>query len=411
MTKIIFNIALIPFTLIFLAPTYPVYSQPVNDINLDVNIDSTKNIKNIISVNLKDSQVPVVHNPLKTGDNLEFKNIAVHINESNTVAKSIKVRGTTSLYYRRKSYTFKLTDKLPFYNLSDTFKLKKFYTVSLSMDKNYVRNAISYNILSLFDFSIPFYSYATLNLNGSSEGIYMVFYPPPDYAMDYCGSEFVLRRGYHSSIKKSYSKDLSKKMEREYRRKFSEIYSGIIRKYHSRQLFDSLSARMDLNNYFDWLIYNYIFKNGDYTDEVYFYWDSSKNKFKTIPWDFDDLLMAIPHEGNISRSSKLKDKLMYSMEDKLDVAIALDPYVYNEYVIEFMNFLNKFNPEQLKNILESIYVQILPYYLTPDIISQSYFDKYRLTNLGLLKYDLTNIYSSISERMELLESTLKVQLK
>lgn len=410
MHKIIFFIKLILFTYFFFIAGISI-SQPVNEPDFSIHDDTFGYLQNVISFHLKEHEVNTLHRTFKPDDKLKFYHVKTEINSISTKVSRIKVRGNSSKIYRRKSFAIKLPEAFPFYTPTDTLLLKKFYAVSLNMDKDYIRNAISYDVLGSFQICIPDHFFSVLNINDSSEGIYMIYYPPPDFALDNCDSHFVLRRGYNASIDNIYSDNLSKKEIKEYKRTFKMIYSEVIQKYHGHQLYDSLSAKLDLKNYFDWIAFNYLFNNGDYTDEVYFYWSTDDSRFKILPWDFDDILSNTPHEGMKARDESIKNRLFFSLEDKLDLAMVEDSYVYNEYLKEFHNFLQQFTPEELKSKLESIYRQLVPYYRNQNIIEQSKFDKYGLTNLSILKEDLNVIFNMITTRRNSLISTAEVQMR
>ena len=50
-----------------------------------------------------------------------------------------------------------------------------------------------------------------------------------------------------------------------------------------------------------WLAFNFLVRDGDYTDEVYLYIDPELKKFKLIPWDYSNLFLTAPHEGTAER--------------------------------------------------------------------------------------------------------------
>ncbi len=354
----------------------------------------------------------MVHKSLALGDELSFTDVPFEINHVSGIAREIKVRGTTSIYYRRKSFNVKPDKRYLFYSdrNTDTLSFKKFYAISLNMDKDYARNTLAYHILNIFGLNIPDHCFASLYLDGSCEGIYMACYPPSDFAIQRCGSPMVLRRGYNAKIRKTYGDNRNSSDGNELKNKFKWLYGNQIRKYQGQALYDSISSRLSLTEYFDWLIFNDIFKNGDYTDEVYFYWNPVSEKFNIIPWDFDDLMMEYPHEGNIARNKNLKNKFIFSCEDRLDAAMAGDPYIYHIYLLEYKHLLEILTAEKLKKVLKEIYNELLPYYMVQEMILPSVYDKYGPTNLAKLKYDLVDIYKEISERMEKRRSEIDAQL-
>ncbi|MEJ1237633.1 CotH kinase family protein [Chryseolinea sp. T2] len=167
---------------------------------------------------------------------------------------------------------------------------------------------------------------------------------------------------------------------------------------------------LDLHSYFSWLAFNHLFQNADYADEAYFMWNPQKSKFEIIPWDFDDLLQGHPHEGAEVRGRTQGDKLLFSLEDELDKKIAADSYLYGKYLQAYNELLNKLTDEQLRDVLARVYNEVSPYYLQPDIIGQSQYDRYGKTDLGMLEGDLYTIYQYISVKSKELRSTIAPQL-
>ncbi len=107
-------------------------------------------------------------------------------------------------------------------------------------------------------------------------------------------------------------------------------------------MYDTLSAYMDLEQYFAKLSIDLLIKNGDYTDEIFFYSKIKDNKevFGVFPWDLDDIFSDRPMRRKLvgSRHSicmreyysmsdvvaDVGEKLLYSIEDDLDYKIAID---------------------------------------------------------------------------------------
>jgi spore coat protein H len=144
-----------------------------------------------------------------------------------------------------------------------------------------------------------------------------------------------------------------------------------------------------------WLAFNFFVRNGDYTDEVYFYIDRDIDKLNIIPWDYDDLFAKAPHEGNIESRKVLGDKFIFSAEDMLDKKIATDPYLYKMYLIQFREVLNLLSPDVIKRTFENTYAELYPYYSNSEIISMSEYDIYKDANLEGLKSALLTLYNRL----------------
>jgi spore coat protein H len=265
-----------------------------NKIELYISKAAYKNIKNTDGNKNSLRKPPLIIN----GDSISFKDI--------------HTRGNTTLYYRRKSFSFSPESKATFHHGDRTESMKKFYAISLSMDKNYIRNRLAFGMMEEIGLFNLFYSYAELEINDNSEGIYMILERPQDWAMKKKNSPLVIRRGYNQRIDKiKTGKKIEKPEAKNYKNYYKQIYKSL-NKYEGRALYDTLSQWLDLELYMKWLAFNYIVKNGDYTDEVYFCIDPNVDEFKFIPWYYDDIFAFAPHEGMAIKKDAIGDKFIFS---------------------------------------------------------------------------------------------------
>lgn len=352
---------------------------------------------NTVSFDLPVAKLNQLH---KTkGEKLSFQVPYVVVNNDTVLASRVRIRGNTSSYLRRKSLNIKLDKKAFFYKSTDTFSLKKFYAISLSMDKNYIRNKLSSEILQMLQVQYPFNCYSNLVINGKTEGVYLICYPPEEFAIKEKAAALVIRRGYSASVDKFYYEDISKKVANELRQKFLNVYKHDLNRLKGEELYNHLNSVIDMDAYFSWLAFNHLFQNGDYSDEVYFMWNKRLGKFEIIPWDFDDILRTEPHEGLAKRNALLQDKLIFSSEDPLDVTIANDPYLYQKYLIKYREMLVKISPNVLGATLNHVFHQIYQYFEMQDVIAQSQYDLYGASDLKKLEADIQAIHQTIGLRM------------
>ncbi len=355
------------------------------------------NPTNTISFSLPESRVTQLHE--SRSEKLSFNVPVIVVNGDSIKTEHIHIRGTSSSQLRRKSLNIKLHKKAIFYEQNDTFSVKKFYAVSMNMDKNYIRNKISYKVLDYMNITIPSSSYANLLINNKSEGLYMVFDPPAEFAMKERNATVVIRRLHNETMDDMAYDGISSKDAAEFRKKFQSIYKEIIRKHKGEELYQKLGEVLDLDGYFTWLAYNHLFQNGDYSDELYLMWNKSSNRFEIIPWDFDDLLHTQPHEGFENRNATLHDKLIFSSEDALDVTVANDDFLYLKFLQVYQQFLEKLTPTVLNGILNSVYQDVYPYFLQPEIISQSKYDQVGPTDMIKLEEDILKIAQFINNKV------------
>ena len=356
-------------------------------------VDKGNKIENSISFFTSASN----YESLKTidGDKIFLKNLKVIINGDTLISEEINTRGGSTLLFRRKSYSFSLKSEVTFRHAERKETFRKFYALSLSMDKNYSSNRLAFEMLEKIRLLGLFYSFCELHINGNDEGICMVVERPEDWAMNKKNSPLIIRRGYNERIDKmQYSKIIEKSEAENYKDYFKLIYKSL-NKYEGEELYKTLSQWIDLDNYMKWLSFNFIVRNGDYTDEVFLYIDPSINKFNIIPWDYDDLFLPAPHEGMHESRKILGDKLIFSSEDKLDIKIASDPYLYKIYLTRLRETLDQLPSDTIRAIFENTYAELYPYYSASEIISMSKFDSHKDTNLSKLGNDMRSLFDQL----------------
>ena len=140
-----------------------------------------------------------------------------------------------------------------------------------------------------------------------------------------------------------------------------------------------------------WLAFNYLSRNGDYTDEIYLYIDPADDRFRIIPWDYDDVFSKQPHEGNESRRSLPGGKFIFSSEDRLDRVIITDNYLYDKYLEQLIDVIEILNDTTLRVLIQDTYCAVYPYYLDGEIRKTTRYDKYGSTNLAELNATMLNM--------------------
>ena len=383
--------------LIFLLSVLVIFnsnSQSESSIDDKLNLtDLGKTIENSINFNTTNSNYEKIK--ATDGQKISVNATTLVINGDTLIPEEIYTRGQSTLYFRRKSYSFSLKSKALFRHEERIEPLKRFLVLSLAMDKNYSRNRLAFEMMEASNFFHLFYSFCELRINGQSEGICMVIERPEDWAIKTKNSPLIIRRGYDHTIKKIKT---DKRTERDKAKMYRDYFGLIYRtlnKYEGEELYKTISNWMDINVYMKWLAFNFFVRNGDYSDEVYFFIDPSTHKFSIIPWDYDDLFSVTPHEGNVKSRKSLGDKLFYSTEDLLDKKIVNDPYLYKIYLNQFEELMNQLSTDVLKRVFENTYAELYPYYSHTDIISKSSYDLYKGDNLINLKSDILSVYDQL----------------
>jgi spore coat protein H len=264
------------------------------------------------------------------GDKLILDGPVMLINNDTAKTKEIHTRGNNSLNFKRKSFSVELDNSIRVTTSGNQeIHLKKFNLLSLSMDKFLWRNRwsnINMNSIGIF----PLVNlYCKVWINDQPQGYYLLV-EKPQHSRGKLNSPYMLRRGIDHSINDEYYDEKDKIAAKEYRKQFESIYSNI-RFMNEQELAAYLQKAVNMDVYSRFLAFNYLMMNGDYSDEVFFYIEPQHQWFEVIPWDFDDILRANPHEGRIARNEEFVDKKIFSMEEKLDRAIAGNAALYTQY--------------------------------------------------------------------------------
>lgn len=366
-------------------------------------------IENTISLNI--SSLGFEEIKAVTGKKTEVNARLLVINGDTLFPEEIVTRGQTTLYYRRKSYSFDLQSEASFHHGDKTKTFRKFYALSLSMDRNYANNRLAFEMMEVAGIFHLFYSFGELRINGQSEGICMIAERPEDWAMKKKGSPVMIRRGYDNNIDKLKSdKNADRETIKKHRSSFNQIYQSL-NKYKGEELYTAISTLLETDDYMKWLAFNFFVRNGDYTDEVDFYVDPDSKRFGIIPWDYDDIFSIGPHEGYAESKRIIGDKLFFSTEDELDRKIVTDPYLYNKYLVQFRELMNELTPEVLKSIFERTFAELYPYYADEEIISLSRYDRFKDLDLQRFKSDMLTLYDQLVISREVFLKTFAEQNK
>jgi len=340
--------------------------------------------------------------------------------------EEIRTRGKSALRFQRKSFAVILNEVLaiPGENGSGIGYLRRFKLISLAMDYTYIESRIAFGILEEQEIMPLFYRFVELKINGSTQGIYLLVEDPEQFYMEN-SSEFILRRGYYNSVQDSeYSSSVQSIPRESYETRFQEIYSNLTT-LQGEELYNELSQRLNMEQYFRKIGIDYLLQNGDYTDEVYLYAliHQDKIRFNVIPWDYDDLFRSYPHEVGLNWGTgrlfgnryyethqdildEIGDKIIFSIEDDLDYSIAMDPYLYARYESTLAAMIEKMNLEDIDALFAQVKDELTPFYNKEEVVAQSRFDQ-RETSFSIWEENMEEKRVFLRERL----SAMKEQLK
>ncbi|MEL6252583.1 MAG: CotH kinase family protein [Bacteroidota bacterium] len=290
------------------------------------------------------------------GQKFEIKPIQAQLNDKEIQIEKIRIRGKSSLHFSRKSFSIHLSknSELKFSSSSKAFR--KFYLMSLSMDKFDYYNRLAFQCMAEIGIFPLDYRYAQLKINEEDQGTYFFVEKPDEYVLKEIEGRFIMRRGAYSQADDiELAKGLSKAEAKSYQKKYLEI-KRICKQYEGKDLVERLSALIDLPAYMKWLAFNYWINNGDYNDEVFFYVkeENAVPLFSILPWDYDDIFADGPHEGWSIRNKRIKDALIFSSEDYLGRKIATDSVLYADYLKILDEVIAVLSEEKLKGIFGEI---------------------------------------------------------
>jgi len=309
-----------------------------------------------------------------------------------------RTRGKSSLLYPRKGLNLSFDE--PF-RIED-MELSKIALNNLAQDQNYWRNRFSYLLLAEMGVFPMFHQFATMSINGKSQGIFLLVEKTDSYTKR-VGVNLLVRRDERGTIRIEYNR---LKNGKELVKEFNRV-EGLFSKHQGSSLFQEINQVFDLERYFRWLAINHILRNGDYTDEAFFYHDPETSNFKLVPWDYDDVFSAGPHETTERRNQTMQNRLLFSGEVRFDSKLDKNDFLYNKYLDEFEKTLKYLDESFIKNLLEMIYRELKPFYQEPEIITMSQYDKFGITNLEKLQADITYHYHSLLNRCQMLRVVLK----
>ncbi len=308
--------------------------------------------------------------------------------------REIRVRGKSALRFQRKSYTVFLSKPV---SIADSRgngvkELSRFKLLALTMDFTYIENRTGFGLQEKAGVMPLFYKFVEFRINGETQGVYLLIEDPERYYRD-IGSEFIIRRGYDHRIDDSDYTPSSYYITPEvYTSRFREIYS-LLRTHQGEDLYRELSARLNLDLYFRKIGIDYLLRNGDYTDELFLYSRVEQDtiRYYPVPWDYDDLFNAEPHEvgtpwgpGTVfgkryyetveDVSNVVGSKLIFSIEDDLDYTIAQDPYLYAKYVEVLTGLFQELKAADIDEIFAQLEDELSTFYQSEAVIEQSFYD-------------------------------------
>ena len=335
---------------------------------------------------------------------------------------SLSTRGQSALKFPRKSFAVKALKEAD----DEKKKLKvggiKSKSITMSagpQDVLFVKNTIGYSLLKAIGIHSLKTQFAEVKLNGVSQGLYMLTENQTDNLMKEQDAEIVIRRRYNDALEiKDAKKELSEADILQYKATLKSIHKSI-REMRGEHLIATLEKNLNLKNYLKWLAFNYIVKNGDYSDEVYFY--GKKNAagdiyFDISPWDLDDTfsekmhLSSIPTFPNYRQTENSQKQLIYNYESRIDRKVAGDAKLLRMYFAAMDEVVSTLSQNDvLYNIQQTILGNLAPYINDADIQANGLLDSVQTRHAPAAIEDNVKIkMAKIKLRMQEIKEELEV---
>ena len=249
----------------------------------------------------------------------------------------VKIHGETSKSARRRSFEVQLSDPPEARIEVGEIEAEKLFLISMQADEGYISTAIGFKILALAGLAVPKFTYVELFLNGVSQGLYLALERPVDVMRERLDGVYVARRRYFDRLEvKKYEGEGLKISEAEFTRALSDAFQ-LSRRLRGEELYRAWSRRMDIDGYMTWMGLNALLRNGDFSDELYFYSRSRVTEvgpyYEIFPWDMDDLFKERMHLAPLNwiLSGFDADTLLFGFESRLDRTINADRFLYRKF--------------------------------------------------------------------------------
>ena len=309
--------------------------------------------------------------------------------------KKMKTRGTSASRVRRKSFNLDTEDFISFVNDSNgsSTESNDMRLLAMSSDLCYIENRIGFGLLKEIQSFPLFFKYVEVLLNEETNGVYFLIENPNDYYLDKNGHAILIRRAYYGNIDSYKFEDNGDGfLIEDYIAAFNAIYAHI-QNYEGEELYEKLDEVLNVRQYMQKIAFDYLIKNGDYTDEIYFFDQPGDEgiRFNVIPWDLDDIFAELPHEIGNSWSvgnafgnrfyatvqdviDDVGEKLIFSIEDDLDYSIAKDEYLYSVYLEELEKLMNQISEDVISKEFDRIENELKGFFEIAEIEDQTSHD-------------------------------------
>jgi spore coat protein H len=363
---------------------------------------------------------------LKASEKTEVQHVEIKVFSGDKLKDQeiaeISTRGQSSLKkFSRKNFNVKIkTNEDGNKQALKVGKLKaKKLTFSASPeDILFVKNSIGYSLLKEIGIHSLESQFAEVIINGKSEGLYMITENQSENLIKELNADVVFRRRYNDDLElKDAKPELSPQDIALFQSRLRQIHKSI-REMHGEQLITTLSKNLNLKNYLKWLAFNYIVKNGDFSDEVYFYGKKTEDgniMFDISPWDMDDSfsdrmhLSKVPTFPNNGMRDESRKQLLYGYESRIDRKVGGDPELLRLYFSAMEEVVTILSAEgKMDQIHQDILTRLNPYLDDADIQANGKYDAVAQAHTrSKIAGELVQKISAVKVRMEAVKAELE----
>lgn len=280
-------------------------------------------------------------NPVKT----KWRDAKISINDFPERQALIRVHGWSSAQVDRKSFYI---DLLSFQKITEKIRVRKFFLLNMANDPYNFKMKFSYQLLSKFGLFPSYNQFVVLDINGSSQGLYLMVERPEDAIKRVFPNVIsVFRTRLNNNIEPYYLKpdyDCWRLLD-----KFQKVFS--MNNFENQA--ELIEDIVDMESYLYLLAFNSLLQNGDTVDELFLYEtkpsEQEKARLKFAAWDYDELQTEPMHS-----ELKHKSPLIWG-GSRIDAMIVENPVLYSRYKIILKKFLTEILTEKhLSKELEKV---------------------------------------------------------
>lgn len=285
--------------------------------------------------------------------------LSVRIGDAGGVAARGHFRGQTSLDCGRKSYSVHFSDDVA-RRLGPRAFGSEFILLSLCKDPGAFRQVLANRLMAQLGLFPMEQRYVRLTVAGRERGVYLLLEKPDEHLKrSQVALSTVIRRRWDTGGEPEEVKYPKPEKAPDDAARALDAYRALLEPISMSDadgMFEALSKRVDIENYFRWLALQSALQCGDYVDETFFYssTESGAPFFRNLGWDTDDLFKPCHHGGH----SALPDphELVYCAEGYLDRALEASSDVYHRYAETLAGLMRaELAPDRIERELERVH--------------------------------------------------------